>query len=89
MSRHAGLPARSCLRRQCDGFLVAFALSHHRPRHPGDLVGERDRGDLGRPPRQQRCEPGPVLGAVELGITDDGERTGCGKCLAEAVGLGQ
>jgi hypothetical protein len=71
------MSARSRLRRECDGFLVALTLSHHGPRHPCNLVGERDGGDLGRPPRQQRCKPGPMLGAVELGIPDDGERTGC------------
>jgi hypothetical protein len=73
-SHHAGLPTRSRLRRQRGGFLVALTLGHHRPRHSGDLVGERDRRDLGRPARQQRCEPGSARGAVDLGITDDGER---------------
>ena len=38
-------------RRKRDGFLVALALSHHGPSHPGNLVGERDGGDLGRLPR--------------------------------------
>src|SRR5262249_15873086 len=33
------------LRRQCDGFLVAFALGHHGPRRSCDLVGKCDRGD--------------------------------------------
>ena len=75
-SHHAGWSARSRLRRKRDWFLVAFALGHHRPRHPGDLVGERDGGDLGRPPRQQCREPGPMLGAMDLGIADDGERAG-------------
>src|ERR1019366_6234446 len=28
-----------------------------------------------RPPRQQSREPGPMFGAVDLGVTDDGERT--------------
>ena len=32
---------RSRSRRERGGFFVAFAPSHHRPRHPGDLVGER------------------------------------------------
>jgi hypothetical protein len=32
--------ARSRSRRECDGFLVAFTLGHHGPRHPCDLVGE-------------------------------------------------
>src|SRR5437660_11042836 len=34
------------LRRECDGFLVAFTLGHHGPRHPRDLISERDRGAL-------------------------------------------
>src|SRR6202162_2910413 len=73
-SHHAGCPARSRLCRKRDGFLVAFAPGHHCPGHPGDLVCERDGGDLRRPPRQQCCEPGPMLGAMDLGIADDGER---------------
>src|SRR5215475_4956380 len=52
------------LRRKRDGLLVALALGHHGPSHPGDLGGERDRGGLGRPPRQQGGEPGPMLGAM-------------------------
>ena len=43
-----GWPARSHSRRKCDGFLVALALGHHRPRHARELIGERDGGDLGR-----------------------------------------
>src|SRR5450759_973660 len=81
-SHHAGCPARSRLRRECDGFLVALAPGHHGPGHPRDLVGERDGGDLGRPPRQQCREPGPMLGAMDLGITDDGERS-CRKQAAQ------
>jgi hypothetical protein len=81
-SHHAGCPARSRLRRECDGFLVALAPGHHGPGHPRDLVGERDGGDLGRPPRQQCREPGPMLGAMDLGITDDGERA-CRKQAAQ------
>src|SRR2546428_11121429 len=60
--------ARSRSRRKCDGFLVALTLGHHGACHPCDLVGERDRGDLGWPPRQQCGEPGPVLSAMDLGI---------------------
>src|SRR5262249_29393874 len=47
------MSARSRSRRECDGFLVALTPGHHGPRHPCDLVGQRDRRDLGRPPRQQ------------------------------------
>ena len=47
-SHHAGCPARSRSRRKCGGFLVSLALGHHRPGHPGDLVGERDGRDLRR-----------------------------------------
>src|SRR5678815_5278218 len=61
------------LRRTRGGFLVALALGHYRPGHPGELVGERDGRDLGGSPRQQRREPGPVPGAVDLGISDDSE----------------
>jgi len=68
-SHHAGCPARSRLRRKRDGFLVSFALDHHGPDHPCNLVGERDGGDLGRPPCQQRREPWPMFGAMDLGIT--------------------
>ena len=51
-SHHIGCPMRSRSRHERGGFFVAFALGHHRPRHPGDLVGERDGRDLGRSPRQ-------------------------------------
>src|SRR6185437_6398912 len=47
---------------------------HHRPGHPGELVGERDGSDLGRSPRQQPGEPGPMPGAMDPGIADHGER---------------
>ena len=69
-SHHAGYPTRSRLRRKRDGFLVALAPDHDRPRHPCDLVGERDGRDLGGSPRQQRREPRPMLGAVDFGIAD-------------------
>jgi hypothetical protein len=59
-------------RRKCDGFFVAITPGHHGPGHSCNLVGERDRSDLGGPPRQQSCEPGPMFGAVDLGIADDG-----------------
>ena len=61
---------RSRSRRKHSGFFVAFAPSHHRPRHPGDLVGERDGRDLRWSPRQQRGEPRPMPGAMDFGIAD-------------------
>src|ERR1700730_14409860 len=63
------------LRRKRDGFLVTLALDHHGPGHPGDLVGKRGGGDFGGSPRQQRREPGPMFGAMDFSIADDGERT--------------
>ena len=66
-SHHAGCPARSRLSRKRDGFLVSLAPSHHGPDHSRDLVGERDSRNLGRPPRQQGREPGPMFGAMDLG----------------------
>src|ERR1700733_9981374 len=72
-SHPAEWSARSRLRRECGWFFVTFALGHHRPRHPGDLVGERDGCDLRGSPRQQRGEPRPMLGAMDLGIPDHGE----------------
>src|ERR1019366_8111071 len=52
-SHHAGCPARSRLRRECDGFLVALAPGHHGPGHPRKLVGKRDGSDLRWSPHQQ------------------------------------
>ena len=75
------------LRRKRDGFLVTFTLGHHGPGHSGDLVGKRDGGDLRRPPSQQCCEPGPMLGAMDLGIADDGECTGHEQAAQIAVTL--
>ena len=57
-------------------FLIAFALGHHRPRYPCDLVGERDGRDLRGSPRQQRSEPGPMLGAMDFGVADHRQRSG-------------
>src|SRR5262245_30237707 len=69
------MSARSRSRRQCDGFLVAISSGHYGPCHSCDLIGERDRSDLGRPSRQQCGKPGATFGAMDLGIADDGERT--------------
>ena len=71
------LTARSRLCRQRDGLPVALALAHYRPRHTGELVGKRDRGHFGWPPRQQRGEPWPVFGAVDLGVANDRQRARC------------
>jgi hypothetical protein len=73
-SHHAEKSARPSSRRKRDGFFVALALGHHCPCHPRNLVGKRDGSDLGRPPRQQCRKPGAMLGAVELGMADHGER---------------
>src|SRR6266446_5115982 len=67
-------PSRSRLRRKRDVFLVSLALDHHGPDHTRELVGKRNSSNLGRPPRQQGREPGAMLGAMDLGVTDDGER---------------
>ena len=75
-SHHTGCPMRSGSRRQRSGLLVSLAFGHHRPRHPGDLVGERDGHDLRRPPRQQCCEPRSMFGAVDFGIADHCQRAG-------------
>ena len=45
-SHHIECPMRSRSRRKRSGFFVAFAPSHHRPRHPGDLVGESGHSDV-------------------------------------------
>src|SRR5262249_32216252 len=68
------MSARSQSRRKCDGFLIAITPGHHGPRHSCELVGERDRSDLGGPPRQQSCEPGPMFSAVDFGIADHRQR---------------
>src|ERR1700722_19482660 len=86
-SHHAGCPARSRLSRKRDGFLVSLALCHHSPDHPRDLVSERDSRNVGRPPGQQSREPGPVFGAVDLGVTDDRKRVGHKQAAQIAVTL--
>src|SRR5947208_470988 len=44
-------------------------------------------GDLRRAPPQQRCEPGPMHGAVDLGVADDGECAGHEQAAEIAVAL--
>src|ERR1700682_5278411 len=70
-----------------DGLLITLALGHHVPGPARNLVGKRDGGDLRRAPPQQRREPGPMLGAVDLGVADDGECTGHEQAAPEAVSL--
>src|SRR5882724_3921319 len=72
---------------QARRFLVSVTPSHHRPRHPGELVGQCDGRDLGRTPRQQRREPRPMPGAMNFGIADYGERTSHERAAQIAVTL--
>ena len=71
------MSTRSHSRRKCDRFSIAFAPGHHGPSYSGDLVGESDRGNLDRPPRQQCGEPRSVSDTMDLGITNDCECTRC------------
>src|SRR5262245_35955696 len=71
---HHAVDRRDRSRREYEGFPVAITSGHQRPRHSRDLVGERDRNDLSGPPGQQCREPGPMFGAMDLGIADDGQR---------------
>src|SRR5262249_22294476 len=71
------MSTRSQSRCKRDRFSIAFAPGHHGPSYSGDLVGERERGNLGRPPRQQCGEPRSVSDTVDLGITNDCECTRC------------
>ena len=57
------------------------------PDHSGDLVGERDSRNLGRPPRQQGRKPGPMLGAMDFGVTDDRKRAGHKQAAQIAITL--
>ena len=60
---------------------------HHGPDHSRDLVGKRDSRNLGRPPRQQGREPGPMFGAMDLGVADDRKRAGHEQAAQIAVTL--
>src|ERR1700724_3711150 len=80
-------PARFRLSRKRDGFLVSLAPGHHGPDHSRDLVGERDSRNLGRSPCQQGRKPGPMFGAMDLGVTDDRKRAGHKQAAQIAVTL--
>src|SRR5664279_4822886 len=75
------------LRSKRDRFIVSLAPGHHGPDHPRNLIGERDCSDLDRPPSQQCREPGPMLGAIDLGIANDGQRAGHEQATQIAVTL--
>src|SRR3974390_633773 len=74
-------------RRESRGLPVALTPGHHGPRHAGDLVGERDRSNLGRSTRQQPRKPGPMVGAMDLGIADHCERAGREQAAQIAIAL--
>src|SRR5215216_2919472 len=87
-SHHAGFPGAIAFTAQARQVpYIAHPLSHHGPSHPRHLVGERNGGDLRRPPRQQCCEPWPMPGAMDLRIADDGECAGCEQAAQIAVAL--
>lgn len=54
---------------------------------PGEFVGECDSGNLGGAPGQQSSEPGPMIGAMDLGIPDDGERASREQAVQIAIAL--
>src|SRR5262245_16811991 len=78
---------RDRLCRERDGLPVAFTPGHHSPRHPGNLVGERDRSNLGGAARQQSRKPRPMSRAMDLGIADHGERAGSEQAAQVAIAL--
>ena len=75
------------LRRERGRFSVLLTSRHHRPCHPGELVGQCDGGDLGGTPRQQRGEPWPMPGAVDLGVANDCECAGRKQTAQIAIAL--
>ena len=75
------------LSREREGFLVMLVPGHHSPGHSGDLVGERDRSNLRWPPCQQSSEPRSVVGAMDLGISNDSKRAGHEQATYIAVAL--
>src|ERR1039458_625732 len=74
-------------RASATGSLYCSALASQPPDHTRDFVGERDGRNLGRPPRQQGREPGPMFGAMDLGATDDRKRAGHKQAAQIAVTL--
>jgi len=80
-----GISSRS--RREGGGFMVTFVPCHHRPSHPGEFVGEPNGCDLSGAPGQQSSEPGPMTGAMDLGIADHGERASREQTAQVAIAL--
>src|SRR4029077_11976538 len=78
---------RFSLRRKRDGFPVTLVPGHHGPGHPRNLVGKGYGGNLGRAPHQSRREPGPMPGAMDLGVADNSECAGHEQAAQIAVTL--
>ena len=72
-SHHASVLGAISSDPQPGRIIVSLAPSHHCPGHSRKLVGKRDGSNFGRPSCQQRCDPRSILGAMELGIADDGQ----------------
>ena len=70
-SHHARVLGAISLDPQRGRIVVPRARGHHCPGHSRELVGKRDGHEFGRPSGQQRCEPGPMLGAVDLCVAND------------------
>ena len=51
------------------------------------LLASAMAANLGRPPRQQRGEPRPMIGAMDFGIADDGECAGREQAAQIAIAL--
>src|SRR5215467_11654948 len=78
-SHHVGCPTRSLhttSHPKRGGLSVTASLRHQSPGDPRELVGECNSRNLRRPPCQQCHKPGPMLGPMDFGIADDGERSG-------------
>jgi hypothetical protein len=86
-SHHATVLGAISSNPQRGWIIISLAPSHHCPGHSGELVGKRDSGDFGRSSCQQRCDPGPILGAVDLGIANDGECAGHEQAAQIAIPL--
>src|SRR4029078_13448285 len=66
---------------------IAFVPCHHSPCHPGEFVGERNGSDLSGSAGQNSSEPGPMTGAMDLGVADHGERASRKQATQIAIAL--